>query len=206
MSPRSSRMGVRKAGVPVPRGVVIPQVRTVLFDAAERVLLRAGPGGMTGRSITREAGVATGLLYRHFTDLDEFLAEFVLDRGETIARAVAEPLARPGEATVAGNLTAAVEALGARLPAMAALVRARASVEERLRRRFSAEAAPSLRQMEDAFAGYLRREQELGRVRAEVDPESLSLALVGAAHHLAVADRRDELRRAVSGLTAAMLP
>lgn len=191
---------------PVPRGVVIPQVRTVLFDAAERVLQRDGPGGLTGRSITREAGVATGLLYRHFADLDEFLTEFVLDRGQAVARAVSEPLARPGEATVVGNLTAAAEALGARLPAMAALVRARASVEERLRGRFDVAAAPSLRHMEDAFAGYLRREQELGRVRADIDPVGLALALVGAAHHLAVAARRDELRRAVTAMTAAMRP
>lgn len=190
----------------VPRGVVIPQVRTVLFDAAERVLQRDGPGGLTGRSITREAGVATGLLYRHFADLDEFLTEFVLDRGQAVARAVSEPLARPGEATVVGNLTAAAEALGARLPAMAALVRARASVEERLRGRFDVAAAPSLRHMEDAFAGYLRREQELGRVRADIDPVGLALALVGAAHHLAVAARRDELRRAVTAMTAAMRP
>lgn len=191
---------------PVPRGVVIPQVRTVLFDAAERVLQRDGPGGLTGRSITREAGVATGLLYRHFADLDEFLTEFVLDRGQAVARAVSEPLARPGEATVVGNLTAAAEALGARLPAMAALVRARASVEERLRGRFDVAAAPGLRHMEDAFAGYLRREQELGRVRADIDPVGLALALVGAAHHLAVAARRDELRRAVTAMTAAMRP
>lgn len=58
-----------------PRGVAIPGLRQQLFQATERVLVRAGPGGLTGRAITREAGCSTGLLYNHFNTLEANLTE-----------------------------------------------------------------------------------------------------------------------------------
>ena len=54
------------------RGVAIPEVREQLFAAADRVLTRTGPAGLTTRAITAEAGVANGVLHRHFRDLDSF--------------------------------------------------------------------------------------------------------------------------------------
>jgi AcrR family transcriptional regulator len=69
----------------VPRGVAIPDVPQQLFDAAERLLLRDGPGGLTSRAITDEAGCAKGILHNHFADLDGFLAAFVVDRSRRIA-------------------------------------------------------------------------------------------------------------------------
>ena len=44
-----------------PRGVAIHEAREQMFLAAERVLARQGPDGLTSRAITQEAGVATGL-------------------------------------------------------------------------------------------------------------------------------------------------
>ena len=64
----------------MPRGVAIPEVREQLFAAADRILGRAGPAGLTTRAITAEAGVANGVLHRHFRDLDAFLAEFTASR------------------------------------------------------------------------------------------------------------------------------
>ena len=64
----------------MPTGVAIRDARQQLFGAAERVLLRAGPSALTSRAVTAEAGVAKGVLHRHFADFDAFLAEFVLDR------------------------------------------------------------------------------------------------------------------------------
>jgi len=68
----------------VPTGVHLRDARRQLFDAAERVLLRAGPSGLTSRAVTDEAGCAKGVLHRHFTDFDAFLAELVLDRAEQL--------------------------------------------------------------------------------------------------------------------------
>src|ERR1700728_3286278 len=64
----------------MPTGVAIRDVREQLFDAAERVLLRDRPDALTSRAVTTEAGVAKGVLHRHFADFDAFLAEVVLDR------------------------------------------------------------------------------------------------------------------------------
>jgi AcrR family transcriptional regulator len=87
------------------RGVAIPEVREQLFAAADRVLARDGPAGLTTRAVTTEAGVANGVLHRHFRDLDEFLAAFVASRLEALADGAAALPGRAGHGTVTGNLT-----------------------------------------------------------------------------------------------------
>src|SRR5436190_4080751 len=89
----------------VPTGVAIRDARKQLFDAAERVLLRAGPNALTSRAVTTEAGCAKGVLHRHFADFDAFLAELVLDRIRRIEHRAAELREAAGTGTVAGNLT-----------------------------------------------------------------------------------------------------
>nr|MDQ6938034.1 TetR family transcriptional regulator [Actinomycetota bacterium] len=54
----------------MPTGVALRDAREQLFHAAERVLLRAGPNALTSRAVTTEAGVAKGVLHRHFADFD----------------------------------------------------------------------------------------------------------------------------------------
>src|SRR5580693_5338860 len=105
----------------VPTGVAIRDPRGQLFDAAERVLLRDGPGGLTSRAVTAEAGVAKGVLHRHFADFDAFLAGLALDRVARIGAQAATLGAAAGSATVAGNLAAALADLFT--PAVLALIR-----------------------------------------------------------------------------------
>ncbi len=71
----------------MPTGVAIRDAREQLFDAAERVLLRDGPNGLTSRAVTTEARCAKGVLHRHFADFDAFLAELMLDRIDSQAAA-----------------------------------------------------------------------------------------------------------------------
>src|SRR5919197_6624021 len=94
---RSGQDGGRSVS---PRGVAIPQVKEQLFRAAERVLSRDGADGLTSRAITREAGVAKGLLYNHFGDLDEFLAELIIDRARRAAQDAARLPSLVGTGTV----------------------------------------------------------------------------------------------------------
>src|SRR5919206_3726035 len=101
----SSRYG---GGGTVPTGVAIRDVREQLFAAAERVLLRSGPNALTSRAVTTEAGCAKGVLHRHFTDFDAFLAGLVMDRIDRIRTQTRSLQALAGTSTVADNLTQAL--------------------------------------------------------------------------------------------------
>jgi AcrR family transcriptional regulator len=118
----------------VPTGIAIRDVREQLFDAAERILLRAGANALTSRAVTTEAGVAKGVLHRHFEDFDAFLAELVLDRIgriEARSRALRESA---GTGAVVDNLTAALTDLfGTIALRIVGLVIARDALRARLR-------------------------------------------------------------------------
>ena len=195
-----------------PRGVAIPDIRQQLFDAAERVLLREGPTGLTGRAITKEAGCATGLLYNHFQDLDTFLAALFLDRARTTGDTMASLTSRAGEGLIVDNLMDAIQTLLAgNLLALAGLAMARPSILTHLSEALS-EGTLELDAGERVFAAYLRAEQEHGRITAEADVESLALALVGAAHQLLLTrgphapDLRERMRKAATALISGVTP
>jgi AcrR family transcriptional regulator len=190
-----------------PRGVAIPDLREHLFQAADRVLAREGPSGLTSRAITLEAGVAKGVLHNHFTDLDGFLAEFMLERFRRIAEQVAKLPARAGAGTVDGNLTdAVVSVFEAHAAAMISLTMARPTLLHRLQHAVSAW-SPSLQQIEGTFAAYLEAEKELGRISSDADTETLAVALIGTAHHLLLTHRADpsDLSGGVHRIVAALL-
>jgi len=168
----------------VPTGVAIRDPRGQLFDAAERVLLRDGPAALTSRAVTAEAGVAKGVLHRHFADFDAFLTDLALDRIALIDRQAADLRAAAGTGTVAGNLTAALPALFD--PAVLALIRLVIARDE-LRVRLRAAAGSRIPLMSEStalVAGYLTAERDLGRIAAGADIGTLAPTLTGAAHLL----------------------
>lgn len=195
-----------------PRGVPMTDVRRRLFDAAESVLTREGPGALSGRAVTREAGCATGLLYNHFPDFDEFLVGFVLDRVRPTAERLALLPGRAGTGTVTENLTAGATSLLEPTPlAVTNLVRARPPLLHRMHEA-AREATPELLVGEAAFADYLEAEKALGRVAPGADSEAAGLALVGAVHQLLLShhadapDLRNRIERVVAVLAKALLP
>src|SRR5690349_21407870 len=168
----------------VPTGTALRDVRGQLFDAAERVLLRDGPAALTSRAVTAEAGVAKGVLHRHFADFDAFLTDLALDRIAQIDRQAADLRAAAGTGTVAGNLTAALPALFD--PAVLALIRLIIARDE-LRARLRAAAGsriPLLSESTALVAGYLTAERDRGRIAAGADVGTLAPTLIGAAHLL----------------------
>jgi AcrR family transcriptional regulator len=190
-----------------PRGVAIPDLREHLFQAAERVLARQGPSGLTSRAITLEAGVAKGILHNHFTDLDEFLAELMIERFRRIAEEVAKLPARAGEGTVDGNLAdAVVSVFQAHAAPMISLAMARPTLMHRLQHSAAAW-SPSLQHIEATFATYLQAEQQLGRLSPAADTATLALAIIGTVHHLFLTHRADpaDLSGGVHRLVAALL-
>ncbi len=137
---RYPELGVRT----VPRGVAIPEIREQLFRAAERVLERDGPSGLSGRAVTREVGCATGLLYNHFGDLDAFLAEFLLDRWRAAIEGATALVARAGEETVVENLTDAALELFPQALVLSTLMASRPSLMPRMREARAAHAPDSM--------------------------------------------------------------
>jgi len=195
----------------VPTGVHIRDVRDQLFDAAERVLLRDGPNGLTSRAVTTEASCAKGVLYRHFADFDAFLADLVLDRRSRMETQAAALRATAGTGTITGNLADALTVLFSSVAvAMVALVTFRFELRVRLRRAWP-RGVPLLTEAVVMVADYLNAERDLGRIRADADVDTLAPALIGAAH-LLFADRKGAppepaaVRKMVATVVASAVP
>lgn len=174
----------------MPTGVPLRDVREQLFDATERLLLRDGPGTLTSRAVTDEAGCAKGVLHRHFADFDAFLAEFVTDRLARIERQAAALRAAAGTGTIAGNISAALTSLfDSVVPALIGLVIIRDDLRTRLRQA-KPRGLPVAREAAAMLASYLEAERELGRIAAGAEIEALAATLIGTGH-LLFASRED---------------
>ncbi|AGZ41688.1 hypothetical protein [Actinoplanes friuliensis] len=190
----------------MPRGVAIPELRQQLFAAVERVIAGDGPGRLTGRAVTREAGVATGLLHAHFTTFEDFLTGYAVDRAFLISGEVAGLPARAGTGSVAGNVAdALLAAPPATLLSLTRLLAYRpeltAGIEAVL-----GDGSAGLQAAERAIAAYLAAERGLGRLPDNTDTESLALAAVAVLHHVALtgesgASAEARIRRATAALT-----
>jgi AcrR family transcriptional regulator len=193
----------------VPTGVAIRDARQQLFDAAERVLLRDGPSALTSRSVTAEAGVAKGVLHRHFADFDAFLAELVVDRVDRMESQAAALLDAAGTGTLIGNLTGALTALFESVAvAIVPLVTFRDELRARLRQAWPT-GVPVLTEAVLMIAAYLAAERDRGRIAADADVDVLAPMLIGTAHLLfadrtgappAPADVRDVVTNVIAGV------
>jgi AcrR family transcriptional regulator len=173
----------------VPTGVHLRDARQQLFDAAERVLLRAGPNGLTSRAVTDEAGCAKGVLHRHFADFDAFLTDLVLDRAAQLETQASVLRESAGTGTVADNLTGALTILFGPVPvAIIPLITFRDELRARLREARPGGGITILAQATSAVSAYLADERDRGRIAADADIDSLTLSLVGGGH-LLFADR-----------------
>ena len=195
----------------MPTGVAFQDPRTQLFDAAERLLLQAGPNALTSRAVTAEAGCAKGVLHRHFADFDDFLEALVLDRIGRIAAQSAALHTAAGTGTVTGNLA---DALGTLFDPVAVAVVGLVTFRDELRarlRRTTPRGVPLLAEATAMLAGYLAAEQRLGRIAAEADLRPLAPTLIGAGH-LLFADRESArpepaaLRQVVATVIGGALP
>ena len=190
-----------------PRGVAIPEVREQLFEATDRLLARDGPAGLSTRTITSEAGVANGVLHRHFRDLNTFLAEFAADRLQAIADSAAALPARAGNGTVAGNLTgAALTLFSSNALALMSLVAARPELGPAVEHATAA-GSGGIGGVEGHFAAYLDAEKQAGRVAPGADTQALAFTLIGAVHHLVITnpDGVPDLPQRISRIVAALL-
>jgi len=195
----------------VPTGVVLRDAREQLFDAAERVLLRAGPQALTSRAVTTEAGVAKGVLHRHFADFDAFLAALVEDRIARLGHQAEALRESAGTGTVAGHLTGALtELFGSVAREIVSLLIFRDDLRARLRRSRPA-GVPLATEAAAMIASYLSAERDLGRIAADADVDTLAPALIGAGHLLfagrdGVPPDAAEVRKVVTAVLAGAGP
>jgi AcrR family transcriptional regulator len=193
-----------------PTGVAIRDPREQLFAAAERVLFRAGPNALTSRAVTTEAACAKGVLHRHFTDFDAFLAELVLDRAARVDAQATALRAAAGTGTVVGNLTEALMTVfGPVAVAIVGLVTFRDGLRARLRQAGAAR-IPIVAEATAMIASYLEAERERGRVTAGADVDTVALMLIGSAHLLFAGQdgtppEAEAVRKVVTTVLAAVL-
>jgi AcrR family transcriptional regulator len=172
----------------VPTGVALRDARQQLFSAAERILLRDGPSALTSRAVTAEAGVAKGVLHRHFADFDAFLADFVMDRIDRMDSKTAALLGAAGTGAVVDNLAEALTALfESAAVAIVSLITSRDGLRARLREAWPA-GVPVLTEAVIMITSYLTTERAIGRIADDADVDTLGPTLIGATH-LLFADR-----------------
>lgn len=169
-----------RKGYVVPTGIALRDPREQLFDAAERLLLRAGPNALTSRAVTTEAGCAKGVLHRYFADFDAFLLELVLAHVARVDHRAAALRTAAGTGTVTANLTEAViDLFGPVAFALIRLVIARDELRLRLRRaRYTG--LPIVTEATRMIADYLDEERRRGRIAVDADVATLAPTLVGA--------------------------
>ncbi|MEU8227696.1 TetR/AcrR family transcriptional regulator [Kribbella sp. NPDC048915] len=189
----------------MPTGVALRAAREQLFDAAERVLLRDGPEALTSRAVTTEAGCAKGVLHKHFTDFDGFLADLVLDRIGRVHAQAETLLKATGQGSVVDNLTTMLTDLfGSVAVAIISLTISRDGLRARLRAAVPT-GVPILTEAGQAIRDYLVAEQTYGRIPGDADTDVLGLTLIGSTH-LLFADRTgtrptsDEVRAFVASV------
>lgn len=168
----------------MPTGVALRDARRQLFEAAERILLRSGPSALTSRAVTEEAGVAKGVLHRHFADFEDFLAEFVLDNVNRLDEHVTALQEAAGKGDIADHLTEALAGVfSSTAVAVVGLVTSRAELRARLSDRWPA-GVPVLTDAAVLIGSYLEDERAHGRLVADADVETLAAMLIGTCHLL----------------------
>jgi AcrR family transcriptional regulator len=173
-------------------------LRDYLIATAARLIDQRGSAGLAVRDIAREAQVADGVLYNYFEDKEDLLVHALLAHVGNVMNSVPQLLPPPGEGTVAENLQAFIDGGIATLlrvtPAFAGLL-AQPKVLARFHAMVGGDAAldPAAagasetarqdgRGLPDLLTAYLRGEQRLGRVGADVDIDAAAALIIGAMH------------------------
>jgi AcrR family transcriptional regulator len=163
------------------------ETRDRIIDAARRVILDKGLLRATTKEIAAAASVSEGTLYNHFTNKESL---FLAALGQLPSGFIGVVNAFPGRAgseTVRSVLTdlarVGIAFYGDAIP-MGASIFADPELLAR-HRELLAQRGAGPQRANEALAAYLRAEQELGRVRADVEPEAIAYLLLGAIYQRA---------------------
>ena len=182
--------------------------RAELAAAARDIVARAGPGGLTMRSLAAEAGCSVGLVYKVFHDRADLVAAVIAAEYVRLTQGFDALVDAAGTGTIGDNL-AAWAALLLDSPAIA-LARDVADIADVERVAAVTDAVARdvglVTGIEGSVVDYLTAEQRLGRVATRVDAAAVGFVIAGAVHNLLVAGdlyprpSRAELRRMLASL------
>jgi AcrR family transcriptional regulator len=170
-------------------------LRDHLIATAEQMICELGTAGLTVRAIARQAGVADGVLYNHFRDKEELLANALLAHVRSVQRGLPGlPVAGEGtiEANLAIHLSYGLALHKAILPAFAGLTGQPAVLG-----RF-AELGEHGEDWRDRLAVYLRTEQTLGRLAPDAETDAAAAMIVGICHETVLSGLFPQTRPAES--------
>lgn len=170
------------------RGRPSTGVREAILAATEAILAETGIARLSTREIARRAAVAESSIFYHFTDRLGLLQAVVHRHLPQYKEVAAEVVRRAGSGSLRANVVALLDGLESfyeRITPILAAVQA----DGELRARFAdlgadGEIGPHRALL--PIAGYLTEERRLGRVRADLDVESVALIIVSVAHQRAV--------------------
>jgi AcrR family transcriptional regulator len=163
--------------------------RDRLLIATERLLLEGGLAAVTTQSVARAVGMAEGTIYRHFGSRDELVESTIRERFpcdfERLARELVE---RAGHGEVESNLqdfvTGVMPLFNVIAPTVAMLA-AHPNLATRHYTQLSA-CGKGPRFYADLVAKYFVAEQQLGRVRSDIDPKAAAGLVSGICFHRAL--------------------
>lgn len=153
--------------------------RQHLLDSAATVFAQRGYAGATTKEIARAAGVAEGTIYRHFSDKRELFGAVFEQRNAADFDAVVRLPELAGTRSVRENLLFLITAIQDVEREVAPLRAAAATDADLAAALVSASDDPRVPGVGplQPLARYLEAEQQLGRLRADVDVEAAAFAL-----------------------------
>lgn len=155
--------------------------RERILDAAEEILRTRGVAQATTKEIALASAVSEPTLYKYFSDKERLLLAVLQERLPAPSRVSVHP----GQGAVEDNLAdlahAALTFYQRALPMLGALLAdpQRMAAHRTAMSRHGAGPEKAV----EAFAAYLRAEQEAGRIKGEADPAAAAALLVGACFH-----------------------
>ncbi|WP_246258308.1 TetR/AcrR family transcriptional regulator [Amycolatopsis anabasis] len=170
------------------RGRPSTGVREAVLAATEAILAESGVARLSTKEIARRAGVAESSIFYHFGDRLGLLQAVVHTHVPRYKEVAADVLQRAGRGSLRDNLSALLDSLEAfylRITPIIAAVQADGDLRARFAER-GADGDIGPHRGLAPIAGYLKRERELGRVRADLDPDSIALIVVGVAYQRAM--------------------
>jgi AcrR family transcriptional regulator len=149
--------------------------RQVLIAAALEVFLERGFARATTREIAHRAGLSEGTMYRHFADKYELFHEVFLSLAQDIGQELRRLPERAGQGTVRDNLEYLFSRIGqmqAQLSSLMASIWADPDLAKSFDAHVGEDGPEGFERPEPVplVAEYVRAEQHLGRIRADVDP------------------------------------